>query len=83
MLFVITNCNNFIVNSVWRGEFFEVSHFFQFVVKVWIYLRIVGIPSSGSMFVYIDVASDVNSCVPGGKLPWDFSFFRTTKESFT
>ena len=47
------------------------------------YFLIVGIPSVGSMFVYIEMASDVRIFEPGGKGPCCFSFLMTWNEFFT
>ena len=51
--------------------------------KVLMYCLIVGIPSEGSILVYIDVASDVQSLDPGGKDRVVFSFCITSNEFFT
>ena len=44
------------------------------------YFLMVGIHSSGYIFEYIDVASEVISLDPGGNLSCCFSFFITSNE---
>ena len=60
MLLCITSFRSSNVKVGWRSAYFP---------KVLSYFSMVGIPSEGSMFVYIDIASDVRIFEPGGKGP--------------
>ena len=67
-LLFITNSSSFMINSCGR---------LRCVANVCRYSVIIGIPSAGSMFEYMDVASEVSIFEPGGNGPCCWSFLIT------